>query len=82
LIWFFVSLYISIAIGALAQIILKAGVIRSPAVAPIISVVLNPYVLGGLAAYAISSLFYINAIRQVPLSVAFPSVSLSVGVQR
>ena len=75
--WSFVSLYVSIAIGAVAQIILKSCTIRSASVAPIVSVVFTPYVLAGLGTYAVSSLFYIHAMRQVPLSVAFPSVSLS-----
>jgi drug/metabolite transporter (DMT)-like permease len=75
--WFFVSLYLSIAIGAFAQIILKEGAIRPPAILPMVPITLNLYVLAGLSTYAVSSLFYLHAIKQVPLSVAFPSVSLS-----
>ena len=75
--WFFVTLYLSIAIGALAQIILKEGAIRPPAIIPILPISLNLYVVAGLGTYAISSIFYIHAIKEIPLSVAFPSVSIS-----
>jgi drug/metabolite transporter (DMT)-like permease len=59
------------------QLGLKEGVIRSPSLAFSVPLLLNPFVLAGLAAYFLAALFYINAIRQVPLSIAFPSVSVS-----
>jgi len=76
LIWYYVSLSIAIALGVVGQIVLKVGVIRSPSLAFSVPLLLNPIVLAGLAAYFFAALFYINAIRQIPLSVAFPSVSI------
>jgi len=77
LIWAYTSLLIAVALGVLGQISLKAGVIRSPSLEFSTHLLLNPFLLAGLAAYFLAALFYINAIRHVPLSVAFPSVSIS-----
>jgi drug/metabolite transporter (DMT)-like permease len=67
------SLLFSVAIGTGAQLLLKAGALR-----PVLSgVIPNAYVVGGLFAYAVSAVFYIYALRALPLSVAFPTVSLS-----
>ena len=76
LIWSYGSLSIAIALGVVGQMVLKAGVLRSPSLPFSVPLLVNPLVLAGLAAYFIAALFYINAIRQIPLSVAFPSVSI------
>jgi small multidrug resistance pump len=72
--------YLSLAIGILAgvagQMLLKSG-----ASAPdFISQLLRPSTIVGLAFYASAAFFYIVALRKIPLSVAFPSVSLSYAV--
>ena len=72
--WYYVSLALAVAIGAGAQISLKEGATRS---GELQSMILEPYVVGGLIAYGFAALFYVIAIRQIPLSVAFPSVSSS-----
>ena len=54
MIWSYASLTVAIAIGVVAQISLKAGVTRSPSLASIGSLIFDPYVLAGLAAYAAS----------------------------
>lgn len=69
--------YIALGIGILAgiggQILLKAG-----ADAPdFISQVLRPSTLCGLALYGSAAFLYIVALRKIPVSVAFPSVSVS-----
>ena len=69
--------YIALGIGILAgiggQILLKAG-----ADAPdFISQVLRPSSLCGLALYGSAAFLYIVALRKIPVSVAFPSVSVS-----
>jgi multidrug transporter EmrE-like cation transporter len=67
------SLLLSIALGIGGQLLLKAGSGR-----PLLSGYLpNYHLLGGLAAYAVSVSFYIFALRSLPLSVAFPTVSIS-----
>ena len=69
--------YLALGIGILAgiggQILLKAG-----ADAPdFISQVLRPSTLCGLALYGSAAFLYIVALRKIPVSVAFPSVSVS-----
>lgn len=75
--WSYVSLGIGIVIVVAGQLSLKEGVSRSPSLSSSISVMFNPFVLAALASYLIGALFYIQAIKQIPLSVAFPSVSIS-----
>ena len=77
MIWSYVSLAVGILLVVVGQLSLKEGVIRSPSLASGFSVLFNPFVLAALSAYFVAALFYIFAIKQIPLSVAFPSVSLS-----
>lgn len=72
--------YVALAIGILAgiggQILLKQG-----ADAPdFISQVFRPSTLCGLALYGSAAFLYIIALRKIPVSVAFPSVSLSYAI--
>lgn len=73
----YLSLAIGITIGIGAQLSLKAGALRVSESSSIFSSLLSPYVLIGLFAYFIAALFYINAIKQIPLTMAFPSISIS-----
>jgi small multidrug resistance pump len=72
--------YVVLAAGILAgiggQMLLKAG-----ADAPtLVAQVLRPVTLVGLALYVSAAFMYIFALRQIPVSVAFPSVSLSYAI--
>ena len=72
--------YVALAIGILAgiggQVLLKTG-----AAAPdFISQVLQPSTLIGLALYGSAAFLYMVALRKIPVSVAFPSVSLSYAI--
>ncbi|MBS0223488.1 MAG: EamA family transporter [Proteobacteria bacterium] len=72
--------YLALAIGILAgiggQILLKQG-----ADAPdFVSQVLRPSTLYGLALYGSAAFLYIIALRKLPVSIAFPSVSLSYAI--
>ena len=70
---YYVALGISILAGIGGQILLKAG-----ADAPdFISQVMRPSTLCGLALYGAAAFLYILALRKIPMSVAFPSVSVS-----
>ena len=73
----YVSLAIGITIGIGAQLSLKTGALRVPDSSSLFSSLLSPYVLAGLFAYFVAALFYINAIKHIPLTVAFPSISVS-----
>lgn len=76
----FISLAISIGIGVIGQLSLKAGTMRLSAAPSIGAMLMDLYVLLGLVAYSVAAVFYIQALKQIPLSVAFPSVSVSYAV--
>ena len=65
---------LSILIGIAGQLSLKAGAAAGEVAA---AVYMNPFVLAGLCLYFSAALLYIQALRTLPLSVAFPSVSIS-----
>ena len=71
---FILALAISIILGVMGQLGLKAGVLENVDNEKFLP---HPYIIGGLIFYAISAGFYIYALRKIPVSVAFPSVSLS-----
>jgi multidrug transporter EmrE-like cation transporter len=56
---------ITVVLNTLAQALLKLGAGRSP---------LNLYLLGGVAAYGFSTLFYITVLGKFNLSVAYPVI--------
>jgi small multidrug resistance pump len=61
------SLMIMITVGlnTLAQTLLKLGADLSP---------LNPYLMGGVVAYGISTIFYVAVLGKFNLSIAYPVV--------
>jgi multidrug transporter EmrE-like cation transporter len=73
---YYVALGLGILAGIAGQMLLKTG-----ADAPdFVSQVLRPSTLAGLALYGSAAFLYIVALRKIPVSVAFPSVSLSYAV--
>ena len=73
---YYVALGLGILAGIVGQMLLKAG-----ADAPdFVSQVLRPSTLLGLALYGSAAFLYIIALRKIPVSVAFPSVSLSYAI--
>jgi len=71
---FYVALYVSVFLGAGGQMLLKWGVSHHER---LITLLMDPFLMLGLSCYFIAALFYIYALREIPLSVAFPSVALS-----
>lgn len=69
------ALAAAILIGVLGQLLLKTGVDRAGD--GVLAQFLNPFIIGGLAAYGLGAIFYILAIKRIPVSIAFPSVALS-----
>ena len=69
------ALLAAILIGVTGQLLLKTGVERSAE--GVLAQFLDPFTLGGLAAYGLAAIFYILAIKRIPVSIAFPSVALS-----
>jgi len=73
---YYVALGIGILAGIAGQMLLKAG-----AGAPdYLSQLVRPSTLAGLALYGSAAFLYIVALRKIPVSVAFPSVSLSYAI--
>ncbi|NLI95777.1 MAG: EamA family transporter [Synergistaceae bacterium] len=68
------ALGFSIALTVLGQFFLKTGSLSK---AEGLRLFLHPATLAGLFSYGFASLFYIVALRKIPLSIAYPSVSLS-----
>jgi len=73
-----------VLLNAAAQLLLKAGTNRIGAfdfsvanIVPVgMKVAASPFVLGGLACYAISVVVWILALSRVPVSVAYPMLSI------
>ena len=73
---YYVALGIGIVAGIAGQVLLKTGA-DSP---DFVSQILRPSTLCGLALYGSAAFLYIFALRKIPVSVAFPSVSLSYAI--
>lgn len=65
-------LAVGILIGVGGQMLLKSG-----ASGTLLQQLLSPHTIAGLALYVGAAFCYMYAVRKVPVSVAFPSVSLS-----
>src|SRR3979490_1026473 len=73
---YYVALGVSVLAGIAGQMLLKAG-----ADAPtLVTQILRPSTLCGLALYGSAAFLYIFPLRKIPVSVAFPSVSLSYAI--
>ena len=73
---YYVALGISVLAGIAGQMLLKAAADEPTLMAQI----LRPSTLIGLALYGSAAFLYIFALRKIPVSVAFPSVSLSYAI--
>jgi multidrug transporter EmrE-like cation transporter len=73
-----------VLLNALAQLLLKAGTNRIgnfdftlDNIVPIgMMVALQPHILGGLACYGVSVVVWIMALSRVPVSIAYPMLSI------
>jgi small multidrug resistance pump len=71
---YYAGLFGAILLGAFGQLFLKNGAERSASTFHQLS---DPFTIAGLLVYALSALLYLISLRKLPLSIAFPSVSLS-----
>ena len=71
---YYAALAAGIIFGVIGQIALKSG---AEAAATLTAQFLNPFTLAGFAIYALAAVFYIIAIKRIPVSLAYPSVALS-----
>ena len=74
---------LSVTLAAIAQLLLKFGMMKvgkisgvANAPSMILRAVSNPIVLAGLAVFGISALFWLVVLSRVPLSTAYPMVSI------
>lgn len=75
MIWpYYLALVAGVLVGVVGQILLKTGAQRAGDMA---AQFLDPYTIVGFAVYALAAILYIISLKRIPLSVAFPSVSLS-----
>lgn len=71
---YYSALFAGIVFGVAGQLLLKAGATRAT---DIVGQFLHPLTIVGLGVYVFAALCYIVAIKRIPLSLAFPTVSLS-----
>ncbi len=80
----FTLIIAGVLLNAVAQLLLKAGTnavgqfdFHASNIVPIgLKLGLQPYILGGMACYAISLVIWIMALSRVPVSVAYPMLSI------
>jgi multidrug transporter EmrE-like cation transporter len=68
--WF---VLVGVLLNACAQLLLKAGTNAMPLG---LRLALEPHILGGLACYVVSVVVWIVALSRVPVSVAYPMLSI------
>ncbi|HZT50379.1 MAG TPA: EamA family transporter [Stellaceae bacterium] len=71
---YYAALLVGICIAAGGQLLLKTGAMRE---AEAVRQFLDIFTILGLGAYGTSAVLYIFALRKIPLSQAYPTVSLS-----
>lgn len=80
----FAMILTGVLLNAAAQLLLKAGTNATGVIGAaqgswlpqIINVALQPYIVGGLACYVVSVAIWIAALSRVPVSVAYPMLSI------
>ncbi len=71
---YYAALAFGILCGICGQIALKAG---SDGAATLLAQFLNRFTILGFAVYVLGAIFYIIALKRIPVSLAYPSVSAS-----
>jgi small multidrug resistance pump len=71
---YYAALAAGIVLGVAGQIALRSGAV---AAATLTAQFLHPYTIIGFAIYVLAALFYIVAIKRIPVSLAYPSVAIS-----
>ena len=68
--WFILA---GVLLNAGAQLLLKAGTNAMPLG---VRLAVEPHILGGLACYAVSVVLWVIALSRVPVSIAYPMLSI------
>ncbi len=67
----------TVALLSTGQLMIKHGLTLRQGEPFGLSACLSPWVIAGIASVACSSLFYFSVLRELPLSVVFPFISLT-----
>lgn len=73
-------LLLSMILGMIGQFLLKKGVLSSPLEPNFIALMktfISPYVILGFTMYGLSSISWLFVLKKLPLSIAYPTLSLS-----
>jgi small multidrug resistance pump len=75
---YWLALLAAIVTGVAGQLLLKLGAddMSGLGAGSLVRQVLRPATLAGLVCYGLAALFYIVALRRIPVSVALPSAAL------
>lgn len=74
---YYLSLLAGILLGVAGQVALKSGALASATLAAQFA---HPLTIVGFAIYVAAALCYIVALKEIPVSVAFPSVAASYAI--
>jgi multidrug transporter EmrE-like cation transporter len=69
----FAIILVGVLLNAAAQLLLKAGTNAMPLG---LRLAIEPHILGGLACYVISVVIWVVALSRVPVSIAYPMLSI------
>jgi multidrug transporter EmrE-like cation transporter len=69
----FAIVLVGVLLNAAAQLLLKAGTNAMPLG---LRLAIEPHILGGLACYGISVVVWVIALSRVPVSIAYPMLSI------
>ena len=69
----FAIILVGVLLNAAAQLLLKAGTNAMP-LGPRLAI--EPHILGGLACYVVSVVVWVIALSRVPVSIAYPMLSI------
>ena len=77
-----------VLLNAIAQLLLKAGTnaighfaFQAENIVPIgLKLALQPYILGGMTCYVVSLIIWIMALSRVPVSIAYPMLSIGYAI--
>jgi multidrug transporter EmrE-like cation transporter len=69
----FAIILVGVLLNAAAQLLLKAGTNAMPLG---LRLAVEPHILGGLACYVISVVVWVVALSKVPVSIAYPMLSI------
>jgi len=75
---YWLALLAAIGVGVAGQLLLKLGSdnVTATGAGSMVQQLLRPTTMAGLVCYGLAALFYIIALRRIPVSVALPSAAL------